>query len=129
MISPFLKVQGWLTLFGSPLSAGVMLWLFFFRRVSLSDGSDSDSSSASSPLRHEPAPPVLKTSNSQVKKMQFSLVLAVDTVNIKLKSLLIHLFPSPPPMFIWKVTVFFYCSRRHNSFYFSSEYLSHICKS
>ncbi|XP_039946636.1 protein AF-9 isoform X2 [Hirundo rustica] len=35
------------------------------RRVSLSDGSDSDSSSASSPLHHDPAPPVLKTSNSQ----------------------------------------------------------------
>ncbi|XP_055647159.1 protein AF-9 isoform X2 [Falco peregrinus] len=36
------------------------------RRVSLSDGSDSDSSSASSPLHHEPAPPLLKTNNNQV---------------------------------------------------------------
>ncbi|NXS07999.1 AF9 protein, partial [Neodrepanis coruscans] len=36
------------------------------RRVSLSDGSDSDSSSTSSPLCHEPAPPLLKTNNSQV---------------------------------------------------------------
>ncbi|NXX98673.1 AF9 protein, partial [Centropus bengalensis] len=35
-------------------------------RVSLSDGSDSDSSSASSPLHHEPPPPLLKTSNNQV---------------------------------------------------------------
>ncbi|XP_051498830.1 protein AF-9 isoform X3 [Apus apus] len=34
-------------------------------RVSLSDGSDSDSSSASSPLHHEPAPPLLKTNNNQ----------------------------------------------------------------
>ncbi|NXG41125.1 AF9 protein, partial [Psilopogon haemacephalus] len=32
-------------------------------KVSLSDGSDSESSSASSPLHHEPAPPLLKTSN------------------------------------------------------------------
>ncbi|KAM6036096.1 protein AF-9 isoform 4-T4 [Theristicus caerulescens] len=36
------------------------------RRVSLSDGSDSDSSSASSPLHHEPGPPLLKTSNNQI---------------------------------------------------------------
>ncbi|NXM80275.1 AF9 protein, partial [Oenanthe oenanthe] len=40
------------------------------RRVSLSDGSDSDSSSASSPLRHDPAPPVLKTSNSQILEVK-----------------------------------------------------------
>uniref|UniRef100_A0A803W6X0 MLLT3 super elongation complex subunit n=1 Tax=Ficedula albicollis TaxID=59894 RepID=A0A803W6X0_FICAL len=39
-------------------------------RVSLSDGSDSDSSSASSPLRHDPAPPVLKTSNSQILEVK-----------------------------------------------------------
>ncbi|XP_064032951.1 protein AF-9 isoform X1 [Pogoniulus pusillus] len=32
-------------------------------KVSLSDGSDSESSSASSPLHHEPAPPLLKTNN------------------------------------------------------------------
>nr|XP_047929511.1 protein AF-9 isoform X3 [Anser cygnoides] len=36
------------------------------RRVSLSDGSDSDSSSASSPLHHEAAPPLLKTNNNQI---------------------------------------------------------------
>ncbi|XP_042660727.1 protein AF-9 isoform X3 [Tyto alba] len=37
------------------------------RRVSLSDGSDSDSNSASSPLLcHEPAPPLLKTNNNQI---------------------------------------------------------------
>ncbi|XP_075267698.1 protein AF-9 isoform X2 [Opisthocomus hoazin] len=36
------------------------------RRVSLSDGSDSDSSSASLPLHHEPAPPLLKTNNNQI---------------------------------------------------------------
>lgn len=35
-------------------------------RVSLSDGSDSESSSASSPLHHEPPPPLLKTNNNQV---------------------------------------------------------------
>ncbi|KAB1279801.1 Protein AF-9 [Camelus dromedarius] len=35
------------------------------RRVSLSDGSDSESSSASSPLHHEPPPPLLKTNNNQ----------------------------------------------------------------
>ncbi|XP_039946637.1 protein AF-9 isoform X3 [Hirundo rustica] len=40
------------------------------RRVSLSDGSDSDSSSASSPLHHDPAPPVLKTSNSQILEVK-----------------------------------------------------------
>ncbi|XP_039585850.1 protein AF-9 isoform X3 [Passer montanus] len=40
------------------------------RRVSLSDGSDSDSSSASSLLRHDPAPPVLKTSNSQILEVK-----------------------------------------------------------
>ncbi|XP_066036886.1 protein AF-9 isoform X3 [Chamaea fasciata] len=40
------------------------------RRVSLSDGSDSDSSSASSPLLHDPAPPVLKTSNSQILEVK-----------------------------------------------------------
>ncbi|NXF39367.1 AF9 protein, partial [Nyctibius bracteatus] len=40
------------------------------RRVSLSDGSDSDSSSASSPLHHEPAPPLLKTSNNQILEVK-----------------------------------------------------------
>ncbi|NXL65929.1 AF9 protein, partial [Chordeiles acutipennis] len=39
------------------------------RRVSLSDGSDSDSSSASSPLHHEPAPPLLKN-NSQILEVK-----------------------------------------------------------
>ncbi|XP_062985287.1 protein AF-9 isoform X1 [Elgaria multicarinata webbii] len=39
------------------------------RRVSLSDGSDSDSSSASSPLRHEP-PPLLKTNNNQILEVK-----------------------------------------------------------
>ncbi|XP_010189050.1 PREDICTED: protein AF-9-like, partial [Mesitornis unicolor] len=38
------------------------------RRVSLSDGSDS--SSASSPLHHEPAPPLLKTNNSQILEVK-----------------------------------------------------------
>lgn len=38
----------------------------FLFRVSLSDGSDSESSSASSPLHHEPPPPLLKTNNNQV---------------------------------------------------------------
>lgn len=38
----------------------------FLLRVSLSDGSDSESSSASSPLHHEPPPPLLKTNNNQV---------------------------------------------------------------
>ncbi|XP_050769149.1 protein AF-9 isoform X2 [Gymnogyps californianus] len=40
------------------------------RRVSLSDGSDSDSSSASSPLHHEPAPPLLKTNNHQILEVK-----------------------------------------------------------
>ncbi|NXX21023.1 AF9 protein, partial [Podargus strigoides] len=40
------------------------------RRVSLSDGSDSDSSSASSPLHHEPAPPLLKTNNKQILEVK-----------------------------------------------------------
>ncbi|XP_010288615.1 PREDICTED: protein AF-9, partial [Phaethon lepturus] len=40
------------------------------RRVSLSDGSDSDSSSASSSLRHEPAPPLLKTNNNQILEVK-----------------------------------------------------------
>ncbi|KAM9367217.1 protein AF-9 [Phaethornis superciliosus] len=40
------------------------------RRVSLSDGSDSDSSSASSPLHHEPAPPLLKTNNNQILEVK-----------------------------------------------------------
>ncbi|KAJ7424811.1 Protein AF-9 [Willisornis vidua] len=40
------------------------------RRVGLSDGSDSDSSSASSSLHHEPAPPLLKTSNSQILEVK-----------------------------------------------------------
>ncbi|NXF10322.1 AF9 protein, partial [Smithornis capensis] len=35
-------------------------------KISLSDGSDSDSSSTSSPLCHEPAPALLKTNSSQV---------------------------------------------------------------
>ncbi|NXU58506.1 AF9 protein, partial [Turnix velox] len=40
------------------------------RRVSLSDGSDSDSSSASSPLHHEPAPPLLKTKSNQILEVK-----------------------------------------------------------
>ncbi|XP_030367277.1 protein AF-9 isoform X2 [Strigops habroptila] len=40
------------------------------RRVSLSDGSDSDSSSASSPLHHEPTPPLLKTNNNQILEVK-----------------------------------------------------------
>ncbi|KAM6226808.1 protein AF-9 isoform 6-T6 [Spheniscus humboldti] len=40
------------------------------RRVSLSDGSDSDNSSASSPLHHEPAPPLLKTNNNQILEVK-----------------------------------------------------------
>uniref|UniRef100_A0A8C8VH08 MLLT3 super elongation complex subunit n=1 Tax=Pelusios castaneus TaxID=367368 RepID=A0A8C8VH08_9SAUR len=40
------------------------------RRVSLSDGSDSDSSSASSPLHHEPPPPLLKTNNNQILEVK-----------------------------------------------------------
>ncbi|XP_075582725.1 protein AF-9 [Pelecanus crispus] len=40
------------------------------RRVSLSDGSDSDSSAASSPLHHEPAPTLLKTNNNQVLEVK-----------------------------------------------------------
>ncbi|XP_061873857.1 protein AF-9 isoform X2 [Colius striatus] len=40
------------------------------RRVILSDGSDSDSSSASSPLHHEPAPPLLKTTNTQILEVK-----------------------------------------------------------
>ncbi|XP_068523031.1 protein AF-9 isoform X4 [Anas acuta] len=40
------------------------------RRVSLSDGSDSDSSSASSPLHREPAPPLLKTTNNQILEVK-----------------------------------------------------------
>ncbi|XP_009575218.1 PREDICTED: protein AF-9-like [Fulmarus glacialis] len=40
------------------------------RRVSLSDGSDGDSSSASSPLHHEPAPPLLKTNNNQILEVK-----------------------------------------------------------
>ncbi|XP_052634472.1 protein AF-9 isoform X2 [Harpia harpyja] len=39
-------------------------------RVSLSDGSDSDSSSASSPLHQEPAPPLLKTNNNQILEVK-----------------------------------------------------------
>uniref|UniRef100_A0A8C5RCK1 Uncharacterized protein n=1 Tax=Laticauda laticaudata TaxID=8630 RepID=A0A8C5RCK1_LATLA len=39
------------------------------RRVSLSDGSDSDSSSASSPLHHDP-PPLLKTNNNQILEVK-----------------------------------------------------------
>lgn len=41
-------------------------------RVSLSDGSDSESSSASSPLHHEPPPPLLKTNNNQVNSALYS---------------------------------------------------------
>uniref|UniRef100_A0A8C6EPY7 AF-9 ANC1 homology domain-containing protein n=1 Tax=Marmota marmota marmota TaxID=9994 RepID=A0A8C6EPY7_MARMA len=40
------------------------------RRVSLSDGSDSESSSASSPLHHEPPPPLLKTNNNQILEVK-----------------------------------------------------------
>ncbi|NXD14419.1 AF9 protein, partial [Nothocercus nigrocapillus] len=40
------------------------------RRVSLSDGSDSDSSSASSSLHHEPTPPLLKTTNNQILEVK-----------------------------------------------------------
>ncbi|XP_021236489.1 protein AF-9 isoform X2 [Numida meleagris] len=40
------------------------------RRVSLSDGSDSDSNSASSPLHHEPAPPLLKTNSNQILEVK-----------------------------------------------------------
>ncbi|NXC69138.1 AF9 protein, partial [Anhinga anhinga] len=40
------------------------------RRVSLTDGSDSGSSSASSPLHHEPAPPFLKTNNNQILEVK-----------------------------------------------------------
>ncbi|XP_038259480.1 protein AF-9 isoform X2 [Dermochelys coriacea] len=40
------------------------------RKVSLSDGSDSDSSSASSPLHHEPPPPLLKTTNNQILEVK-----------------------------------------------------------
>uniref|UniRef100_A0A8C3J1C3 MLLT3 super elongation complex subunit n=2 Tax=Calidris pygmaea TaxID=425635 RepID=A0A8C3J1C3_9CHAR len=40
------------------------------RRVSLSDGSDSDSSSASSPLHHEPTPPLLKTNSNQILEVK-----------------------------------------------------------
>ncbi|KFZ46436.1 Protein AF-9, partial [Antrostomus carolinensis] len=40
------------------------------RRVSLSDGSDSDSSSASSPLHHEPAPPLLKNNSNQILEVK-----------------------------------------------------------
>ncbi|XP_074788697.1 protein AF-9 isoform X2 [Athene noctua] len=39
-------------------------------RVSLSDGSDSDSSSASSPLHHEPAQSLLKTNNNQILEVK-----------------------------------------------------------
>ncbi|XP_065596688.1 protein AF-9 isoform X2 [Cyrtonyx montezumae] len=40
------------------------------RRVSLSDGSDSDSNSASSPLHHEPAPPLLKANSNQILEVK-----------------------------------------------------------
>ncbi|XP_061213734.1 protein AF-9 isoform X2 [Neopsephotus bourkii] len=40
------------------------------RKVSLSDGSDSESSSASSRLHHEPAPPLLKTNNNQILEVK-----------------------------------------------------------
>ncbi|NXJ02867.1 AF9 protein, partial [Psophia crepitans] len=40
------------------------------RRVSLSDGSNSDSSSASSPVHHEPVPPLLKNSNNQILEVK-----------------------------------------------------------
>ncbi|NXI36091.1 AF9 protein, partial [Galbula dea] len=40
------------------------------RRVSLSDGSDSDSGSASSPLHHQPAPPLLKNNNNQILEVK-----------------------------------------------------------
>lgn len=63
----YLKVQALFTPVNSPLSGVIIFWLCFSNRVSLSDGSDSDSSSASSPLHQEPAPPLLKTNNNQVK--------------------------------------------------------------
>uniref|UniRef100_A0A8C2UXX8 AF-9 ANC1 homology domain-containing protein n=1 Tax=Chinchilla lanigera TaxID=34839 RepID=A0A8C2UXX8_CHILA len=40
------------------------------RRVSLSAGSDSESSSAFSPLHHEPPSPSLKTENNQILKLK-----------------------------------------------------------
>lgn len=40
------------------------------RRVSLSDGSDSESSSVSSSLHHEPPPPLLKTNNNQILEVK-----------------------------------------------------------
>ena len=40
------------------------------RRVSLSDGSNSEGSSASSPLHHEPPPPLLKTNNNQILEVK-----------------------------------------------------------
>lgn len=47
------------------LSIHVALFLLRLSRVSLSDGSESDSSSPSPPSRNE-APPLLKTTNNQV---------------------------------------------------------------
>uniref|UniRef100_W5KW30 MLLT3 super elongation complex subunit n=1 Tax=Astyanax mexicanus TaxID=7994 RepID=W5KW30_ASTMX len=40
------------------------------RRVSLSDGSDSENSSASSPLHHSEPPPLLKASNNQILEVK-----------------------------------------------------------
>lgn len=40
------------------------------RRVSLSDGSDSENSSASSPLSRNEGPPLLKSSNNQILEMK-----------------------------------------------------------
>ncbi|EHB05491.1 Protein AF-9 [Heterocephalus glaber] len=39
-------------------------------RVSLSDGSDSESSSASAPLHHEPPPSLIKTNNHQILEVK-----------------------------------------------------------
>ncbi|XP_076145673.1 protein AF-9 [Alosa pseudoharengus] len=43
------------------------------RRVSLSDGSDSENSSASSPLSRNEGPPLLKSSNNQILDMKSTL--------------------------------------------------------
>ncbi|NXI58024.1 AF9 protein, partial [Chloroceryle aenea] len=53
------------------------------RRVSLSDGSDSDSSSASSTLCHEPAPALLKTNNNQILDVKNPIKQAKSDKQIK----------------------------------------------
>ena len=75
-----------------PCSLPLILWIFqelpvtlrltslFLFRVSLSDGSDSESSSASSPLHHDPPPPLLKASNNQVS---FRVCTAHDSAELK----------------------------------------------